>query len=365
MIDLDHNAGSPLRPEARHALLRGLDAGGNPSAVHGLGRQARRLLEDARDRIAALVGAAAERVVLTSGGTEANALALHGRRVLAAAIEHPAVLAQPGVAAERLPVDSLGLVRVDRLEALVASTGADTVAVMAANNETGVIQPLAAVRAALPSGVRLHVDAVQAPGRLALEPLRALADSLALSAHKAGGAQGTGALVLGDAAEAYPLVAGGGQERSRRGGTENVAGAMAFAAALERGCDPAETERMRLLSDRLERGLGDLVDGLVILGDGAPRLANTLAVTAPGWRAERLLMALDLAGVAVSSGAACSSGRIRTSHVLEAMDVKSDLRSGALRLSVGWSSTIEEIDRALALMAPVLACAGAAAGRAA
>jgi len=354
MIHLDHNAGSPLRPEARAAMLDALDAGGNASAVHGLGRRAKARLEDAREMVAAAAGVGAERVVFTAGGTEADATALHGRRVVAAAVEHPAVLAQPGVVAT-LPVDGAGRVRVDRIAAAVADAGADTVAVMAANNETGVVQPLAEVRAALPPGVRLHVDAVQAPGRLDLAAVVALADTAALSAHKLGGPPGVGALILGPDVEPAPLLRGGGQERSRRAGTENLPGIVGFAAALEATLAQADDARLGALRERLLAGLRGLVPDLVILGDGAPRLSNTLAVSAAGWRAETLVMALDLAGVAVSSGAACSSGRVRTSHVLDAMRVRDELIHGMIRFSLGWSSCEADIDQALAAMAPAVA----------
>lgn len=353
MIDLDHNAGSPLRPEARAAMLATLDAGGNASAVHGRGRAAKARLEDAREAVAAACGVVSERVVFTAGGAEADALALHGRRVAAAAVEHPAVLAQPAVVAT-LPVDAAGRVRLDAVAASVAASGADTVAVMAANNETGVIQPLAAVRAALAKGVRLHVDAVQAPGRLDLPAIVALADSVALSAHKLGGPPGVGALVLGPGVEPVALVRGGGQERGRRGGTENLPGIAGFAAALGASVAAAEDARAGALRDRLEAGLRALVPELVVFGAAAPRLANTLAVSAPGWRAETLVMAFDLAGLAVSSGAACSSGRVRTSHVLEAMGVRDEFIEGMIRFSLGWTSDETDIERALAAMAPIL-----------
>lgn len=353
MIDLDHNAGSPLRPEARRALLAALDEGGNASAVHGRGRAARRRLEEARETIAELCGTRPDRVIVTGSGTEANALALAGRRTLASAIEHQAVLAQPGVVPERLPVDRSGRARAAAIAPALGRTAADTVAVMAANNETGVVQPLQAVRRALPAGVRLHVDAVQAPGRLDLATVVSLADTLALSAHKVGGPPGVGALVVGPEIEPAALLRGGGQERGRRAGTENVAGAAGFAAALAAACREDDTARLARLRDRLEAGLRALVTDLVVIGANAPRLASTLCVSAPGWRAERLVIALDLVGVAASSGAACSSGRIHTSHVLEAMDVDPDLREGALRFSLGWSSTDDDVTAALAAMASV------------
>jgi cysteine desulfurase len=353
MIDLDHNAGSPLRPQARAAMLAALDAGGNASAVHGLGRRAKARLEDAREAVAAACGVGADRVVFTGSGTEADAAALHGRRVAASAVEHPAVLAQPGVVAT-LPVDAAGRVRLDALAERLHATGADTVAVMAANNETGVIQPLAELRAALPAGVRLHVDAVQAPGRLDLSALGGLADTLALSGHKLGGPPGVGALILGPAVELEALVRGGGQERGRRAGTENLPAIAGFAAAFEATLASGDDVRMGALRERLLDGLRARVADLVVFGEDAPRLSNTLAVSAPGWRAETLVMALDLAGVAVSSGAACSSGRVRTSHVLEAMAVRDEMKEGMVRFSLGWSSTEADIEQALTAMAPIL-----------
>ncbi len=353
VIDLDHNAGAPLRPEARAAVVAALDEGGNASAVHGRGRRAKARLEDAREAVAAACGVAPDRVVFTGSGSEADATGLHGRAVVAAAVEHPAVLAQPGVV-DTLPVDPAGRVRVDALPARLAADAADTVAVMAANNETGVVQPLEAVRAALPRGVRLHVDAVQAPGRLDLRRIAALADTMALSAHKLGGPPGVGALVLGPEVEPDALIAGGGQERSRRAGTENLPGIAGFAAALAATLEAGDDARLGGLRDRLEAELRALVPDLVVFGGDVPRLANTLAVSAPGWRAETLVMAFDLAGVAVSSGAACSSGRVRRSHVLEAMGVRDELLEGMVRFSLGWSSTEADIDQAVAAITPVL-----------
>ncbi|MEO1092987.1 MAG: cysteine desulfurase family protein [Pseudomonadota bacterium] len=350
MIDLDHNAGTALRPAARMAMESALEVGGNPSSVHSGGRRAKRILEDAREAIAGACAVTPAQIVFTSGGTEANALALNGLRAMASAVEHPCVLAQPGVVAERLPVDGDGRVDLDGLSVRVAASGVDQVAVMAANNETGVLQPLVAVRERLPEGVALHVDAVQAPGRLDLPTLTALADSVALSSHKVGGPPGIGALVLAPGRQPSTLVAGGGQERGRRGGTENVPGAAGFAAALG-AITVAETRRVGALRDRLEVGLRAVLPDLRVLGDEVERLPNTTAVVVPGWSAETLVIALDLAGVAVSSGAACSSGKVGRSHVLAAMGVAGD----AVRLSLGWSSTEAEVDAALAAFHDVTA----------
>ncbi|MFW5680198.1 MAG: cysteine desulfurase family protein [Pseudomonadota bacterium] len=352
MIDLDHNAGTPLRPQARAAMLEALDAGGNASSIHGRGRSAKRLLERARETLAEQLGVGPSNVVLTSGGTEANALALHGRRTLASAVEHPAVLAQPGVLADRLPVDHDGRVRVDVAADLIRQTGADTVAVMAANNETGVLQPLAELRAVLPEGVALHVDAVQAPGRLEVPALAALADTLALSAHKLGGPPGAGALVLGRDREVSPLLVGGGQERGRRGGTENVPAVVGFAAALQ-AIDPGEADRLLALRRQLEQGVEQFDDAVIVARD-APRLCNTVAVAFPGRAAATLVMALDLEGVAISSGAACSSGRVARSHVLAAMGLADDIVTSTVRISLGWTSTAADVATALDALRRVL-----------
>jgi cysteine desulfurase len=342
---LDANATEPLRPEARAAVLAALDAVGNPSSVHAAGRAARCLLEEARERLAGLVGIAPSAVVFTSGGTEANATALagllaEGRRVLVGATEHDSVL-RAVAEAGRIPVDRDGVLD---LGALAAALAADPrpagVAVMLANNETGTLQPVADIAALCRRcGARLHVDAVQAPGRLKLGDLAALgADTLALSAHKAGGPKGVGALLLASGWWPGPLLRGGGQERGMRAGTEPlpaIAGFAAAAAAAEAWRAAGGAARLAALRDAIRAGLAERVPQAVPIALGAPRLPNTLSLALPGVAAATQVMALDLAGVEVSAGAACSSGKVAESHVLRAMGLGL-LAGSAIRVSLPW-----------------------------
>jgi cysteine desulfurase len=367
-VYLDWNASAPLRLQAREACRAALDLCGNPSSVHGEGRAARQMIEQARERVAALVQADPRNVVFTSGGTEANALALSPSieiagdkrrfdRLLVSAIEHPSVLAggrfDPG-RVEKIPVDPDG--RADlaalthRLESLAGQRA--LVSLMAANNETGVIQPVAdAAEIVHRHGGLLHVDAVQAAGRIALDIAALGADLMSLSAHKIGGLKGAGALVKRDESIhfAEPVIRGGGQERGSRAGTENVAAIAAFgaAAAAITTSSAAEIEHMAALRDRLEAGLRAATPQAVVFGGGATRLANTTLVAVPGAKAETLVIGFDLDGVAVSSGSACSSGKVAPSHVLAAMGVEPALARGAIRVSTGGATTEAEIDRFL------------------
>jgi cysteine desulfurase len=350
---LDHNASQPLKPAARAALLAALEQPGNASSVHGFGRVQRRLLETARGQVAALAGLPPAGLVFTAGASEANNLALRGLpgSVLVGAAEHPSVLAaRPD--ARRIPVSADGVIEPAALAAALAGLDRPLVAIQAANNETGVIQPLAElaplVRAA---GGWLHVDAVQAAGRLPPADWALHADSVALSAHKLGGPQGIGALLLAREASLVPLIAGGGQERRRRAGTEAVALAAGFGAAAAEAAatQPGEAARLLALRQRLEAGLLALAPDSVVFGAGAPRLGNTAAFAVPGIAAETALAALDLAGVAVSSGAACSSGKVEPSHVLAAMGIAPALARGALRVSLGWTTAAADVDRFLAV----------------
>jgi cysteine desulfurase len=363
---LDWNASAPLRAEARAAVSAALDLTGNPSSVHGEGRAARRLIEEARENVAALVGAEARNVVFTSGGTEANALALSPSiengsdkaprdRLSMSAIEHPSVLAGGRFAREAIdiiPVRADGVVDLAALAQMLARGGRPLVSIMAANNETGVIQPIReAAEIVHRHGGLLHVDAVQAAGRIPLDINALGADLLTLSAHKIGGAKGTGALIKRDDAlhVADPLIKGGGQERGARAGTENVAAIAAFgaaAAAVKADLAP-EIRRMAALRDRLEAGLRALTPEAVIFSAGADRLPNTTLVAMPGAKAETLVIGFDLDGIAVSSGAACSSGKVAPSHVLAAMGVAPELARGAIRISTGAATTEAEIDRFL------------------
>lgn len=366
---LDYNATAPLRPQAIDAVAAALRAGGNPSSVHGLGRAARRIVEDARDRVAALVGAHPVEVVFTSGGTEANALALVGggmRHLLVSAVEHDSVLRNaPGGSV--IPVDGDGVVDLAALDRLLAATPGDgtMVSVMLANNETGVIQPVADVaRLARARGARVHCDAVQAAGKIAIDLAALGVDMLTLSAHKIGGPQGVGALILRDGVALAPLVQGGGQERGRRAGTENVPGIAGFgAAAAAAVADLATgmTARVAGLRDRLEDAVQRTAPQAAIHGAKAARLPNTSCIGLAGVAAETQVMALDLAGVAVSSGSACSSGKVRASHVLGAMGLAQDAAGCAIRVSLGWDSTDADIDRFLAAWSGLAARHGLAA----
>jgi len=344
----DWNATAPLRPQAKAAVTAALEITGNPSSVHASGRAARRLVEDARDKVAALVGATRREVVFTSGGTEANALALSpalGDSLLASAIEHPSVRSGGRFAAvEDVPVTAAGVVDLLALENLLKGRTRPLVSLMLANNETGVIQPVAEAAALVhAAGGLLHIDAVQGPGRIACDFKALGADLMTLSAHKIGGPQGVGALIVRDGLTLDALIRGGGQERSARAGTENVAGIAGFGAAAEavRQEFAAETARMAGLRDELEAGIKAVAAKAIIFGAESPRLPNTTLFSVPGMKAETAVIAFDLEGVAVSSGAACSSGKVAPSHVLAAMGVVPELAGGAIRVSLGYATTSE------------------------
>ena len=361
---LDANATAPLRPEARGALVAAFDLVGTPSSVHAEGRAARYAIETARNAVATLVGTSPRSLVFTSGGTEAANLALTSglRRgtqpgcdlLLVAAGEHPCVLGGHRFTAEAvrvLPLDAQGRLDLAALTAALAeAAGArPMLALQAANNETGVLQPVAeAARLVHDVGGLLVCDAVQMAGRLPLDAV-ADADALLLSAHKLGGPKGLGALAFRheDLHMSDPLVRGGGQERGQRAGTENVAAIAAFGAAAEAAGRHLEAEAARLagLRDGMETALRSVFPEIAIFSGGAPRLPNTSAFALPDLPAETLIMALDLAGVAVSSGSACSSGKVKPSHVLEAMGVGESLARGALRISLSWQTGAEDIDR--------------------
>ena len=365
-IYLDWNATAPLRPQARAAALAALDSSGNPSSVHAEGRAARRLIEEAREKVAALVAAEPRNVVFTSGGTEANMLALtpasgpDGKapdRLLISALEHPSVLAGGRFAAaavQRVPATGDGRIDLAALaDALAALEGRRAlVSLMLANNETGVVQPVSeAARLTHEAGGVLHVDAVQAAGRIPCDINAIGADLLTLSGHKIGAPKGVGAVVRRDAAVPFPapLIRGGGQERGARAGTENVAGIAAFGAAAAAALVDlgAEAGDMRALRDRLEAGLRSASPDIVVFGAGAERLPNTTLFALNGMKAETAVIAFDLEGVAVSSGAACSSGKVQPSHVLAAMGVPPQLARAAVRVSLGPTTTQSEIDRTI------------------
>ncbi|QOZ77296.1 cysteine desulfurase [Bradyrhizobium sp. CCBAU 53351] len=362
-VYLDWNATTPLRPEARAAMVAAYDLVGNPSSVHAEGREARRLIEDARAALAAAVGALPRNVVFTSSGTEANALALSPglrgpsggpvERLLVSAVEHASVLAGgrfPGAAIGLIGVTRSGVVDLDHLRAQLNDGPPALVSIMAANNETGALQPVAEAAGIVhEAGSLLHVDAIQALGKIPFNIKAIGADLATLSAHKIGGPKGVGALVVAEGiAGLEPVLRGGGQELNRRAGTENVAGIAGFGAAAKVALQalPEDAERIATLRNRLENGIRSVAGATIFSGD-VGRLPNTALFTAPGLKAETAVIGFDLEGVAVSSGSACSSGKVQPSHVLSAMGCDPAVAQGAVRLSLGWSTEPEDINRAL------------------
>ena len=357
-IYLDYNATQPVKPAVREAMLDALEFPSNASSVHRLGQQARHAVERARAEVAALIGAQTSEILFTSSATEANATALNGiadRILLVSAIEHPSVL---NARAHRLiiPAGENGVIDLGALDRMLAALGEPAlVSVMLVNNETGVIQPVAEAAAiAHRHGALIHSDAAQAPGRIQVD-VRALdVDLLTLSAHKMGGPQGAGALFIRDGLTLAPLLRGGGQERRRRAGTENVAAISGFGvAAWLVGEDPGLDDRLAALRDEMEARLLVIAPDLAIHGRDAPRVGNTSCFGAPGLLAETLLIALDLAGIAVSSGAACSSGAVEPSPVLLAMGVPEAAAREAIRVSLGWETTRADLDRLVETWADV------------
>jgi cysteine desulfurase len=362
----DWNATTPLRPEAASALQAALLLGGNPSSVHAEGRAAHRVVEQAREQVAALVAARPADVFFTSSGTEANMLALTPAietrnerqprgKLLMSAIEHSSVRAGGRFSSDAiadLSVDADGRVDLAVLKEAVGGASRPLDSIMLANNETGVLQPVAEAAAIVhEAGGLLHVDAVQAAGRIPVEIGALGADIITLSAHKIGGAKGAGALVRRseDVHIADPLIRGGGQERGMRAGTENVAGIAAFGAAAVAARESlvAEADRMRSLRDKLEAGLKAIAPQAVAFGSGVDRLPNTTLFAVEGLKAETAVIAFDLEGIAVSSGAACSSGKVQPSHVLAAMGISPPLLRGAVRVSLGWTTTETDVERFL------------------
>jgi cysteine desulfurase len=362
-VYLDWNATTPLRPQARAAILAAYDLIGNPSSVHAEGRDARRLVEEARATLAASVGAQPRNVVFTSSGTEASALALAPglrspsggpvERLLVSAVEHASVLS-----GGRFPSDKLGLIEVtrsgvvdlDRLKTSLKDGPPALVSIMAANNETGALQPVAEAASLVhEAGGLLHVDAIQALGKMPFDINSIGADLATFSAHKIGGPKGVGAVVMRDGINGLePVLRGGGQELNRRAGTENVAGIAGFGAAVKAALEalPEDASRMASLRDLLENGLRGIA-GATIFAEDTSRLPDTVLFTAPGLKAETAVIGFDLEGVAVSSGSACSSGKVQPSHVLSAMGYDPAVAQGAVRLSLGWSTEPDDINRAL------------------
>jgi cysteine desulfurase len=371
-VYLDYNATAPLRAEAREAALTAMETIGNPSSVHAEGRAARRIVEDARNEVARLVGVSSRCVTFVSGGTEAANAALNPlfgggpnaaplERLIISAGEHPCILSGHRFpTAEVAPLWPDGRVDLDWLDAACRRPGRALVALQGANNETGVIQPVAEAAAlAHAAGGFLFCDAVQMAGRMACDVAALGADALMLSAHKIGGLKGAGAMIVARAGIGLgaPLMRGGGQERGGRAGTESVATIAAFGAAA-RACLAeleAEPGRLARLSERLTVAVRSVADDAVIFAETAPRLPNTVCFAVPGVEAATLMIALDLAGVAVSSGSACSSGKVAPSHVLAAMGVRPELARGAIRLSLGWASSEADVDGFAQAFASVIA----------
>ncbi len=364
-VYLDYNATAPIRPSAAVAVADALGLGGNPSSVHGPGRRARAVVEDARAAVAAMVGTPADAVVFTSGGTEANNLAILGgveggekRRLVISAIEHDSVRAAARAADAQVTtvaVDGAGVVSLAALErALSTDSQSALVSVMLVNNETGVVQPVAEVAAlGHRHGALVHCDASQAAGKIAIEMAALRCDLMSLSAHKLGGPPGVGALVVAPEIEITVCAHGGGQERGRRAGTENLGGIAGFGAVAKLAAgDVAAAPGRAALRDGLERRIADIAgDDAACYGARAARVANTSLVGMAGVGAETQVIAFDLAGIAVSAGAACTSGKVTRSHVLDAMGVPAERARCAIRVSLGWGTTAPDIDRFVAAWA--------------
>jgi cysteine desulfurase len=345
---LDWNANAPIRREAVDAVAEALTWCGNPSSVHRYGRHARQAINAAREAVAALVHVAPESIVFTSGGTEANSFALQafpGRRVVASAIEHESVLASAAVG--RVAVTCDGIVD---LEALARDLAGDPrpalVSVMFANNETGAIQPVQEIaRIAHEHGALFHCDAVQGPGKVDVDFNALGVDLMTISGHKIGGPMGTGALILHSGLQPQPLVTGGGQERGRRAGTENLPGIVGFGVAAKLAATETNAApRVADLRDAAQKRMLALAPDAVVFAADTPRLPNTLSIAMPRVASATQVIALDLAGVMVSAGSACSSGKVTRSHVLDAMGVSRDLAECAIRISLGWGTSEAEID---------------------
>lgn len=356
---LDWNASAQIYPEVVDVMTDALQAGGNASSVHAEGRQAHNRIEMARDQVAALVNAGARDVIFTSGGSEANALALSGlaangtvSRFLVSGTEHPSLLASAeveGTQCTLIAVDGNGVIDLEDLEIELTKAKAQNqnvlVSIMWANNETGVLQPIErTVKLAHSKGALVHCDAVQAAGKVPMDFNNSGVDLLSLSAHKIGGPQGVGALIVRPGLALAPMVKGGGQELSRRAGTENLSGIVGFGRAAQI-CKAADSgDRILQLKIDLENKIKALRGDITIFSESCKRLPNTSCIALAGIPAETLLISLDLAGIAVSSGSACSSGKVAKSHVLAAMGIDEALARAAIRISLGWATTQADID---------------------
>lgn len=348
-VYFDHNATTPVRAEVADAMAGALVLGGNASSVHGAGRQARQLVEEAREIIAELVGASPAQIVFTSGGTEANNLVLRGTEcdhILVSAVEHNSVLdAADNI--EIVPVDGNGVIDLTALTSRLSEIdGQVLISVMLANNETGVIEPIAEiVRIAKEHGALVHTDAIQALGKVNVDWGDLGVDFISLSAHKIGGPQGVGAIVINEEIPLKPILRGGGQERSRRAGTENVPGIVGFGAAAKLiAGELDQISKTQDLRDRMEASIKAKCSDAVIFGESIDRLPNTSCVSMPGVTSETQVMKFDLEDYMVSAGSACSSGKVQASHVLKAMGVDEETASTAIRISLGFGNNSNDVD---------------------
>ena len=347
-IYLDHNASSPISPGVAMIMADALAFSGNASSVHSSGRLARQKVEDARDKISRLVGVRASEVVFTGGGTEANNLILNGIQcdhIMVSAVEHDSVLNAINNV-EILSVDENGLIDLEELEGRLDKTdGQVLVSVMLANNETGVIQPISEVSSISKKyGAMVHTDAIQACGKIKLDREALGVDFISLSAHKIGGPQGVGALVVNEELPFEPIIRGGGQERGRRAGTENIAGIVGFGVAGAIAADLVHITKTQGLRDLLERRINKILPGSVLCGEKVERLPNTSSIFMPGVNSETQVMKFDLKGIMISAGSACSSGKVQTSHVLRAMGVEDDIAANVIRVSLGNENTSEDVE---------------------
>ena len=348
VIYLDHNATTPVMPAVSEIITKTLALGGNASSVHAAGRLARQKIEVAREMVAKLVGVSSLEVVFTSGGTEANNLVINGikcERILVSAVEHYSILdARNNV--EEVAVDENGLIDLEDLEVrLDRNEGQALVSVMLANNETGVIQPVAKVsEIAKKYGALVHTDAIQACGKIKIDKAMLGADFISLSAHKIGGPQGVGALIIDKEISLEALMRGGGQERGQRAGTENLSGIAGFGVAAEAVEDLSHVDKIRELRDVLEKSIKQITPEIVIYGENVDRLPNTSCIFMPGVSSETQVMSFDLQGILISAGSACSSGKIQASHVLRAMGVEEGIAANVIRVSLGNGNTIQDVN---------------------
>jgi len=353
MIYLDYNASAPVKPAIRTAVMEAMERHGNPSSVHRFGRIAKRHVEEARASVAAFAGVKPAQVIFTSGGTETNNMALRalsGANIITSSIEHDSILACVADA-QRMPVTAEGLIDLAMAEKILKSAPPRSiVSVMLVNNETGVIQPVEDIaRLTKACGHIIHTDAVQAAGRLPLDFAALGVDMLTLSAHKIGGPKGIGALIVAEKLALQSMIKGGGQEMNRRAGTENVPGIVGFGVAAQLAADDLlDMPRLTAMRDELQARLQEIGgEDAVVLGANTPRVANTLCIAMRGMNSETQVMGMDLAGVAVSAGSACSSGKVKASHVLRAMGYGEEIASSALRISLGWNTQASDVVRCI------------------